>query len=316
MLGVAARHATLDIPTCAPSEPVGAVREQLPGHAFACAEDVAVLDGGRLVGVVPIERLLAADADAAIADVMDPDPPLVAPNAAQELVAAKMVAHGEAAIGVVDDRGRFLGLVPPHQMLAVLLAEHDEDLARLGGYLASTRRARLAAEERVPRRLLHRLPWLVLGLLGAMASAFIVAAFETQLDEKVLLAFFIPGVVYMADAVGTQTETVLIRGLAVGTSVREFARRELLTGILLGCAVGSVFFAFALAVWGEADVALAVALALLASCSIATVVAMLLPWLFQRSGADPAFGSGPLATVVQDLVSIAIYLGVATALVG
>ena len=199
-------------------------------------------------------------------------------------------------------------------MLAVLLTEHDEDLARIGGYLAGTGRARRAAEESVMRRLYHRLPWLLLGLVGAMASALVVGAFEEQLDKKVLLAFFVPAVVYMADAVGTQTEAVLIRGLSVGVTVRGIALRELVTGLITGLVVGAAFVPFALLGWGDSGVAAAVALALFASCSIATLVAMALPWLFQRLGADPAFGSGPLATVIQDLLSIAVYLAIATPL--
>jgi magnesium transporter len=69
-----------------------------------------------------------------------------------------MVERHECSLAVVDDDGRFLGLIPPHRMLAVLLDEHDEDLARLGGYLAGTRRARGAAEEPIGRRLWHRQP--------------------------------------------------------------------------------------------------------------------------------------------------------------
>lgn len=94
----------------------------------------------------------------------------------------------------------------------------------------------------------------------------------------------------------------------------RFAGRESVTGLLIGLAIGAAFSAFALAVWGDAQVALALGLALFASCSVATLVAMSLPWAFQRSGADPAFGSGPLATVVQDLLSIGIYLVIATSL--
>ena len=196
-------------------------------------------------------------------------------------------------------------------MLAFLVAKHDEDLARLGGYIASTKRARQAAEESVGRRLLHRLPWLLVGLGGAMASAVLVGAFEQELREKVLLAFFVPGVVYMADAVGTQTETVLIRGMSVGVPLHRVARRELLTGAVIGLLVAAGFLPLALIAWGDASVVLAVALALLASCSVATVVALSLPALFHQLGRDPAFGSGPLATVIQDLLSIAIYFAIA-----
>jgi magnesium transporter len=213
---------------------------------------------------------------------------------------------------VVDATGSFVGLIPPHRMLGVLLAEHEEDLARIGGFLAGGARARGAAQEPVARRLWHRLPWLLIGLAGAMASAVLVGAFEEQLETKVLLAFFLPGVVYMADAVGTQTEALIIRGLSVGVTVRDVVRRELITGLAIGVAIGTAFLPFALLAWGDAQVAVAVGLALFASCSIATVVAMALPWAFQRLGADPAFGSGPLATVIQDLLSIAVYFAIAT----
>jgi magnesium transporter len=85
--------------------------------------------------------------------------------------------------------------------------------------------------------------------------------------------------------------------------------------VLVGGALSLVFYPFALWWWDEADVAFAVSLSLLAACSVATAVAMALPWLFQRLGRDPAFGSGPLATVIQDLLSIVIYFGVALAIV-
>ncbi len=196
-------------------------------------------------------------------------------------------------------------------MLAALLAEHDEDVARLGGYLASTPRARQAVQEPVGRRLWHRLPWLLVGLLGAMASAGIVDAFEEQLEAKVLLAVFVPGVVYVADAVGTQTEALLIRGLSVGVSVRQVLRRELITGAAIGIVSPQRSSRSPWRSGATSASRSAVALALLASCSIATLVAMLLPWLFQRRDVDPAFGSGPLGTVIQDLLTITVYFAIA-----
>jgi magnesium transporter len=309
-LGVAVEHATTRVPLARPEQAVGEVRDGLADSSFESADAIAVLAASALVGLVPIERLLAAPADVRIADVMDADPPVVGPGEDQEVVAWKMVRHGET-LAVVDDEGGFRGIVPSRRMLDVLLSEHDEDLARLGGYLASTKRARRASEEPVGRRIWHRLPWLLIGLAGAMASVAIVGAFEEELDRKVLLAFFIPGVVYMADAVGTQTETLLIRGLSVGVTVRGVVGRELMTGAAMGIILGAAFLPFAALAFGDGRVAVAVALALLASCSIATVVAMALPWSFQRLGIDPAFGSGPLATVIQDLLSIAVYFAIA-----
>jgi magnesium transporter len=164
-------------------------------------------------------------------------------------------------------------------------------------------------------RLRRRFAWLVLGLTGAGLSAWLVGLFEWRLEADVRLAFFIPGVVYLADAVGTQTEAVVVRGLSVGAPVRTTLRLEAATGPVLGAVLGAISL---LAVWWVLDdpnVALAVALALLGACSVATIVAAGIPVLLASLGRDPAYASGPLATVVQDLVSLAIYLAVATLVV-
>jgi magnesium transporter len=311
----AVAHVAVNVPRSAPGDRVADVRAELARRRFECVEDVAVLDGERLVGLLPIERLLPAPADTPVVQMMDAQPPVVAPGSDQEAVAWEMVRRGESSVAVVDDDGRFIGLIPPHRMIGVLLAEHDEDIARMGGYLSRASSARLAAEEPLVRRLWHRLPWLVIGLLGAMLSAVVVAAFRDDLEANVLLAVFIPAVVYMAAAVGTQTEALLIRGLSAGVEVRTVARREAATGAILGLLLASVFLPFVWLAWGEGRVALAVAIALFAACAIATLVAMLLPWLLYRWGRDPAFGSGPLATVVQDLLSILTYFAVASLLV-
>jgi magnesium transporter len=304
---IAWSHATTRVPTTHPEQLAGDVRAALAGSEFECADDLAVLRDGRLAGILPIERLLAAAAGDRVSAIMDADPPAVTPGADQESVAWEMVRRGESSVAVVDGEGRFIGLVPPHRMLRVLLTEHDEDVARIGGYLASTQRARQAAEEPVARRLWHRLPWLLVGLAGAFAAAVIVGEYDEQIEREVLLAFFLPGVVYMSSAIGTQTQTVVIRAF----SVRDTLLRELICGFLLAVAIAAAFVPIALAGWGEADVAVGVALALLASSLVATLIALSLPWAFQRLGADPAFGSGPLATVLQDIFTIAIYFGVA-----
>ena len=314
-LRIAGEQATARVPTARPADTAGAVRAAMVGVRYECVDDVVVLDDRRLIGIVPMEVLTAAPEGARLGDLMDADPPAVKPDSDRESVAWEMVRRNESSVAVVDGDGEFVGLVAPHRMVSALLTEHDEDVARLGGYLASTQRARQAAEERVGRRLWHRLPWLLVGLVGAMASAVIVGAFEDELEANVLLAVFVPAVVYIADAVGTQTEALLIRGLSVGVSIRKVLRREIATGLAIGIAVALAFLPFVLVVWGDESVALAVSIALLASCSIATGVAMLLPWLLQRLGMDPAFGSGPLATVIQDLLSITVYFAVAALIV-
>ncbi|HEU5062224.1 MAG TPA: magnesium transporter [Solirubrobacterales bacterium] len=310
--GEIAGHATARVPVVSPAYSAAQARRYMVGKSFDFVDEIVVLDEGGLVGLVALSRLLEAPEEALLRDLADADPVVIRPGESEERAAWQMVRRRQGNLAVLGAGGEFVGLVPAHQLIGRLLAQHDEDAARLGGYLASSGRARLAAEEPISRRLLHRLPWLLVGLVGAMASAVLVGSFEAQLDEKVLLAFFVPAVVYMADAVGTQTETLLIRGMSASIDMRAVVRREFITGALIGLLVGLAFFPFALLGWGDAGVALGVALALTASCSIATSVATLLPRLLARFGADPAFGSGPLATIIQDLLSIAVYLAIAT----
>jgi magnesium transporter len=315
LIETASDYVTASIPIFGPFDRAAEVRRALGRRTFDSAVDIAVCDGDTLLGLVTIECLLGADDDATLASLMDDTPPIVAPGLDQERAAWRAVQHGESSLAVVDAEGRFLGLIPPQRLLAVLLAEHEEDMARVGGFLHDSQAARRASTEPVGRRLWHRLPWLLVGLAGAMVASIIVSRFENSLEQQIVIAFFVPGIVYMADAVGTQTETLVIRGLSVGVPIGGVVRRELQTGFVIGVVLALLFFPVSLLVWREADVSLAVSLALFAACSTATIVAMALPWTFQRLRRDPAFGSGPLATVIQDLLSLIIYFSITLALV-
>ncbi|RPF28097.1 magnesium transporter [Georgenia muralis] len=314
-LGTAAQHASRNVPVARSTDTAGEVLAAMRGHRYDSAAVVALVDGDRLSGLVTLERLLAAPPETILDQLMDPNPPVVTPSTAQERAAWLAVQHEEPTLVVVDEDGRFAGLVPPTALLEVVLQEHDEDMVRLGGFMRSASPAQTTSVEAIPRRLGHRLPWLLVGLAGALIAAGVVGSFEEQLSQEVLIAFFVPGVVYMADAVGTQTEALVIRGLSVGIGVRRIAGREVLTGLLLGIVLGLLSLLPVGLIWGDWLVAIAVALALLAASSIATVIALGLPWLIHRMGKDPAFGSGPLATVIQDLLTVTIYLVVATAIV-
>ena len=303
------------VPVALVGETVGQVRDRLlGGQRFDSAVGIAVLRDDQLTGLVRIEDLLSASGDAPIVTLMDSDPPTVTPGSDQEAAAAKAVQHHESSLAVVTPDGQFLGLIPPNRMLSVLLEEHREDLARLSGYLHQTASARSASKEGLLLRFWHRFPWLLVGLAAALAAAGIVAGFERGLAAHLELAFFIPGIVYIADAVGTQTETLVVRGLSIGIKVGGVMRRELLTGLILGVVLGLLVVP-AITWWVGIEVALTVAISIWAASTVAAGVAMVLPWAFSKSKIDPAFGSGPLATVAQDLLSLAIYFAVATTII-
>lgn len=308
-------YSTTNVPMAYPDETAGEILHQLSqAQRFDSMADIAVLQTGRLVGMIPIEILFAATPDSPASELMDRDPPIVGPGVDQETAAAKAVSHEESSLGVVDAKGLFLGFIPPHRMLGVLLEEHREDMARVSGYLHESATARTASQESLPRRFWHRFPWLFVGLAAAMAAAVIVASFEQGLASHLELVFFIPGIVYIADAVGTQTETLVVRGLSIGVPVGQVMRRELATGVLLGAVLGALAYP-AVLIWFGLAVAWTVALSICSASAVATGVAMALPWILSRLRLDPAFGSGPLSTVAQDLLSLTIYFAFAAAIV-
>lgn len=147
-------------------------------------------------------------------------------------------------------------------------------------------------------------------------SALVVSRFERVLHSNVAVAFFVPAIVYLADAIGTQTEAIVVRGLSLSRlSLRHLLFNELGTGLLIGACLGALAFPLIMLLFGV-QLALAVTVAILLAGAVATSIGLLLPWLWHRLGTDPAFGSGPVATIIQDVLSLLIYFALATALVG
>ena len=314
-LRTAAQHATRRVPVVAPDRMAGDARAHLAGQRYDIASHILVCDGERFQGLIRIEDLLAASDETPVADFMDRDPPVVAPGVDQEIAAWRAARRGESALAVVDEQRRFVGMIPPHRLIAVLLAAHEEDLTHLGGFTRHDDPSRSSSEEPVRRRFWHRLPWVLVGLVGALLAANVVAHYEDQLRNHVMLAFFVPAIVYLADAVGTQTETIVVRGLSLGVPMRRMIGRELLVGAVMGVVLGALAAPAVWWQWERADVALTVGLSVFAACATAAVAALSMPWLLRSLKFDPAFGSGPLSTAIQDLLSLLIYFAIAAAVV-
>jgi magnesium transporter len=312
----AARHLVRRVPTAAPEERADVVLARLVGHAFECAESLCLIDAaGRLDGLVPITRLLAAPPAVTVGEIALRPSPAVGPAADQETVASAAIRQGVSAMPVVDGEHRLLGVVPAQALLDVLRHEHVEDLHRLAGIARERMQARRALEAAPLRSLRDRLPWLLVGLLGSTFAAVLMSRFEETLRARVTVAFFVPGLVYLADAIGTQTEAIAVRGLSLEHGpVGRLLLNELRTGLLLGLVLGALS-ALGVLVWLEdARLALSVGIALGTAGAAATTIGFCFPWALARLGRDPAFGSGPLATVIQDVLSLAVYFATVSVL--
>lgn len=300
------------VPRVAADQTVGDAVQSLRSSAWAEIGHVYLVDEkSQLIGQVPTERLLCADPTRKLVDLQG-DPPIeVRPSDNAERVALLAVERHEADVAVVDRHRRLVGAIPMGPLLALLHDEHVDNFLRMGGISAvhpePTARPDTIAAFRA------RIPWLAIGLTGGLLAGGVAAMFEMALKQEIALAFFLPLVVYMADAVGTQTETILVRTLAYGTvSLASQLFREGAVGLLLGGAIGLIAGVAFLLVDGRTRIALVVAVTLAVTTVVATLVASILPLGLARLGADPALASGPVATVVQDILSVAIYLSIAT----
>lgn len=289
------------------------VVERLGEEPFDAVEFVYVVDSsGMLKGAVRLVELLRAPRDAEVGPLVDLDYPRVGTHDDHEQVAAAALARRATSVAVVH-AGRLVGVVPALSLLEILRHEHVEDLHRLAGIQHETARTRSALEDPPLRRARHRLPWLLVGLAGSMLAAGLVSRFEHVLQDKLALAFFVPAIVYLADAVGTQTEAIAVRGLSLSRiPIRHLLASELRTGLLIGFALAALAFPVVSLMFGDMTLGASVAVAILVAGAVATTIGLLLPWLLQRSGSDPAFGSGPLATIIQDVLSLLIYFVVAS----
>jgi magnesium transporter len=312
----AAQHLLTHIPRAAAQDTAGATRARLAGTRYQALDAVYVIDeSARLIGLVPFTELMAAATDQPLAEIMNTQLPRVLPGLDQERVATAAIQAGISTVPVVDANNRLLGTVPAVALIEILRREHIEDMHRLVGIRQHASRANHALEAAPLIRARERLPWLLVGLLGSIFATFVMTRFETALATQMAIAFFVPGIVYLADAVGTQSEAIAVRGLSFNhTSLVRLISGELATGLLIGLALATAALPLVWLAFGDLRLAFAVAAAIVTAGAAATSIGLLLPWLLSRFGIDPALGSGPVATILQDVLSLLVYFGFVTLL--
>ncbi|MDP1629605.1 MAG: magnesium transporter [bacterium] len=269
---------------------------------------------GRLVGTLSVKDIFRLPKTAAAAESAERKLVAVRPHTDQERVAILAIRHNLKAIPVVDAENRFLGVVPSDAILNILHQEHIEDALRSAGIGKFKDPAKELVAASATLHFKKRFPWLIIGMLGGMLAALAVGFFENLLDKMLILAAFIPAVVYMADAVGVQTQTLFIRRLAIDRDFdfRKYLNREAAVGIALAIALAFLVVFFSLIFWKSAILSLILGISFFITIAMAVAVAIVLPWIFYAFNYDPAVASGPFATVIRDILSILIYLAVAS----
>lgn len=312
----AGRIMTQAVPVVSISMRIGFIEELLLKQIknFDNINYVYVVDeNGHLKGVLSIKELFRVPKTMPVLSVMNSNPVTVRPNTDRERVALLAIEHNIKNIPVVDKEGIFLGVVPSDVILNVLHQEGIEDVLRSAGILKHDS-ARDFIVAKTSEHFKKRLPWLIVGLLGGFVAAFIVGFFEEILSQMIILAAFIPSVVYMADAVGAQTQTIFIRSLFLNRKMvlKDYVKREVYVSSLLAFFLSILATGLTFWWWREGLVALIIGISFFATITISALLGVVLPLLFYKLKFDPAIASGPFSTVVRDIMSILIYFAVAS----
>jgi len=235
-MATAADLMAVDIPRSERHRTVGDMIAALRDHTWEEVGHIYLVDDrATLIGQVPIERLLQAKEETYLADLEGLRPIEVLPGDPAETVALQAVERHDADVAVIDNRRRLLGAIPIGRLLALLHDEHVDNFLRMGGVNRIDHLPLSLTVRQTAAQVRARLPWLMVGLAGGFLAGGVASAFEASLKNEVALAFFLPLVVYMADAVGTQTETVLVRRLAYGeVALWTQLARETLIGASIG----------------------------------------------------------------------------------
>lgn len=173
---------------------------------------------------------------------------------------------------------------------------------------------------RIPlkKSFIHRLPWLLIGLFGGVIAAKIVKSFEEVLSQNLILAAYIPLIVYMSDAVGTQMEAFVIRDFALHPRLNflKYFLKHFLVVLLIAIILSASLFIITTYPNKQLKISLVISISLFFSIISSIITGLMLPLVFKRSKTDPANASGPIATVIQDILSVTIYLTIARLLLG
>ncbi len=272
---------------------------------------IYVLDPlNRLIGVVSLRDLLAAEDTDLVQQIMVKKVTSVHEDTDREEAAKILQTYDFLALPVVDHYHRLLGIITFDDIIDVIREEQTEDIYKMGAMGGSTERY---LESSVFALVKKRIPWLVVLLLAATITTNVIAHYRMVLEAAVVLAFFIPIVTGTGGNSGTQSSTLMIRGLATGEihfhDTWRILLKEILVGTLIGTALGLLTMGRAMLLPPviSIDEAAAVGVAMFFVIVVATMVGSLAPIIIARLGHDPAVMAGPLMATIIDVSGLTIY---------
>ena len=272
-------------------------------------------DRNHLVGVLSLRQLLLKRPERRLKDIMVTNVFSAKTDTDQEEVARMVDSYNVLAIPVVDEENKLVGVITVDDVIDVIKEEATEDIYRLAG---------LDVHERVfsspGTSIRMRIPWLAVNLATAFLAAFVVSRFEGTIQRFAVLAVFMPIVAGMGGNAGTQTLTVMVRGIALGelswSNSRKALVKETLVGIVNGLTIG-LFVAVVAFLWkGSPVLGGILALAMVGNLLVAAVMGTLVPLALRWLKVDPALASSVFVTTATDVCGFLLFLGLGAHFLG
>ncbi len=273
-------------------------------------------DEARLTGVISLRDLVTTPGDTKLKDIMSKQIHVVRPETDQEEVARIVSQYNFLAVPVVDPDDRLLGIVTVDDVVDIIREEATEDFLQMVG--AGKDREILLKSSWENARM--RLPWLFASWVGGIMAAFIIGIFDNVLQSTIALAAFIPVIMGMGGNIGTQSSTIIVRGLATGrVSIENSMRilfKEIRVGLMLGILYGLLLGVFAILKFLDVSpmLGVVVGVSICISMIIAATIGSLVPLILNRFEIDPAIATGPFVTTSIDILGVACYFLIAISL--
>ena len=270
-------------------------------------------DNDSLVGVASLRALATTPSNALLKDIMARRVHSVRPETDQEDVAQIVAQYNYLAVPVVDSDNRLLGIVTVDDIVDVIREEATEDFFRMAG--AGKDREILLKSSWENAKV--RLPWLFASWVGGVVAASVIGTYEHMLESIIALAAFIPVIIGMGGNIGTQSSTIIVRGMATGRievgSELLVLIKELKVGLILGALYGVLLGVFANLKFIGTDpmLGLVVGLSIASSMLIAVTVGSFTPLILRKLEIDPAVAAGPFVTTSIDILGVLLYFVIA-----
>ena len=266
-----------------------------------------------LVGVASLRALATTPSNTLLKDIMEKRVHSVRPETDQEDVAQIVAQYNYLAVPVIDGDGRLLGIVTVDDVVDVIREEATEDFLQMAG-AGKDREILLKSSWENAKVRLH---WLFASWIGGVMAAYIIGKYENMLESMIALAAFIPIIIGMGGNIGTQSSTIIVRGMATGRIEigNEFKvlLKELRVGLILGVLYGIMLGIFANFKFLGSDpmLGVVVGLSICSSMLLATAVGTFTPLILRKLDIDPAVATGPFVTTSIDILGVLLYFMIA-----